>query len=404
MSHAFAVRVLCAVIGGLTVGATAVCAEAGQTPERAALPQQVRDLIEAQESSLGLVHQFYVELEVRYRPLLNVPAGTPAYHSGSWSLCVQGDLERLRNKDFAVDPKTRKVQRTLFRDTFQDGIHRKVLTGWDPDHPVALAPTEQQGVKAFLEPQPPKPSKNGDCAVVLLLAVSDMIGPLAKRQPLSAFVRSARQVELRPLGAEERGSADLICLRVWQPAADAATRGDYFDVYLDPRAGMMVRKVVNHKENYKWPGEGTFPWAEWVHEVTRFRDVGQGVFFPEESELRVYRSGREQPTAVTRFVTTRLVVNEELPEGALDFRFPENTLVRYPVENGQRRVALWGADNRPVRFLNGTEEIVAADQALHASAAASYRRVLFVILVSLGTLVAGVAWLYVTHRRAREGA
>ena len=54
-----------------------------------------------------------------------------------------------------------------------------------------------------------------------------------------------------------------------------------------------------------------------------------------------------------------LVVNQPLSKGALDFRFPEHTLVVYspPERPDHQRVVLWGADNRPAKEIEGPTDI-----------------------------------------------
>ncbi len=220
-------------------------------------------------------------------------------------------------------------------------------------------------MNAFIERQIPQQMAVGNLARLLLLSFRDVTDTHKSRFSLRELVQQAKAVEVRESAAQEAGAdKGLVCLRIWRDINKnerEAKSGSYFDIFLDPHAGMMARKVVNHHDQYAWPGEGKLPWAEWVHEVMTFHNAGEGVFFPIESEWRVYRSDRKEPTSIVQIKAKTFIVNQALPDDAFDFRFPENATVILE-EEGKRKLYLWGPNNEPVRTMTTAAEVLEAQR------------------------------------------
>jgi hypothetical protein len=363
-------------------------------------------LVRAHESSSGLIHQFDIEVEISI--LQPASASMPAVQTGTTRWARKDSLERIRAVDFIRRDGFGEVERTLFADQFDDGKERRILRGWDPDHPVSLSPGEQHGLSGYLERQAFQKMSMRDPAPLLLLSLRDVTDTHGPRLSLRQVVRQARAIEVRDPGAQDPPAPDhLISLRIWRDAAknkSGANSSRYFDVFFDPRAGMMVRKLVNHHDQYAWPGAGTLPWAEWVHEVTSYHDAGNGVFFPIQAEMRVYRSDRKEPTSIVQIKPKAFTVNKALPADALDFRFPENTTV-ISEEAGKRTVYLWGPKNQPVREMHTREEWLQAqldfDKAQKLASSRSRYLVWMMVgaAILLGVTVAGIR---LRRRRAKS--
>ncbi len=328
---------------------------------QASVNEHVMKLVKAHESTIGLIHQFDAQFEIWN----SIPADASAVLSGKSRWTRKDNLERVRTVDFVRHGGPDEVEKKLFADQFDDGKEVRVLKGWDPEHPVQLSPQYQNGVNAFLERHPLQQQTTRDPAPLLLLSFRDVTDSHELRLSLRQLVQRAKAVEVRGDIKREAGiDKDLICLRIWRDInkkEGGALSGRYFDVFLDPHVGMMARKLVNHHDQYTWPGGEKLPWAEWVHEVKAFHNVGDGVFFPTESELRVYRSDRKTPTAIIQIKPKTLTMNQSLPEDALDFRFPENAMVVLE-EGGKRKVYLWGPNNEPVRTITSTTEVLEAQR------------------------------------------
>ncbi len=371
--------------------------------ETASPDGNLHGLISAHEATLGLIHQFDVSVEVVDRVFLGAPPDAPFQQTATWRWSRKDGAERIRNRDFPDEsnPGGSSRKKTLFVDMFQDGQIRKVLDGWDPDHPLELSPIQQHGVKAYQ--QPPigdLPGNVSDCPLVFLFRTRDITDDGDVGQSVAQLVATGARAEVRRQTGRAEG-AGLQCVRVWRSESGGASPPvNYFDVFLDPRAGMMVRRVVNHHEDYEWPGEGIVIWAEWVYEVMSFRDCGEGVFFPTETEWRVYRAGHEGATSVTKFTTNNLVVNRDLPPDALDFRFPAYALVGNPPKDGRRVVSLWGPDNRRIRDLYTGDDILQAERELHPQALESPRVLSNLVIVNL--LVIGAAATILLMRAGRR--
>lgn len=337
----------------------------GGRAAKAPADEQVLKLVRAHESTLGLLHQFDIQLEI-----WNGQPDQEPSRNGTWRWARKGAVERIRHADSLRDPAKGTVVKTLFGDQFDEGENRHVLKGWDPNRPVELTPTAQRGVSAFLGRQTSLQMAVPDPAPLLLLAFRDVTETPGTRLPLRELVQRAKAVEVRPTaakGADADGS--LVCLRIWRTISkenQGSKSGRYFDVFLDPNAGMLARKLVNHQDQYAWPDGTTLPWAEWVHEVKKFHSAGDGVFFPIESETKVFRSDRAKPTAIDQIKSSSYTVNRDLPADAIDFKFPENAMV-VSEEGGKRTVQLWGPDNKPLHTMRTREEVQQVIQNLEAA-------------------------------------
>ncbi|MFO7905659.1 MAG: hypothetical protein R6U98_23580 [Pirellulaceae bacterium] len=137
-----------------------------------------------------------------------------------------------------------------------------------------------------------------------------------------------------------------------------------FDVFLDPSAGFLARRVdLEERTTYvgqEYAGGRETIYTRIVRDVIEFKACGDGVFVPTKVELRNYNEGEEgDPFSKVSFVATDLVVNQTLSPDAFDFRFPENSLVVYAAgaAGGQRKAQLWGADNKPVKEITSPGDL-----------------------------------------------
>ncbi len=370
------------ILGGLS-------GESKGQAHQAAANERVMKLIRAHESALGLIHQFDIQFEIWHSD----PEKT-AVLTGTSRWARKGDLERIRAVDFVRRDGSGEVEKVKFADQLDDGKQLRVLKGWDPEHPVALSPKYQGGVNAFLERHPFQQHTARDPAPLLLLSFRDLTDSRELRLSLRELVKQAKDVEVRGgVNREDGADKGLVSLRIWRDINKNEGRsrcGRYFDVFLDPHVGMMARKLVNHHDQYAWPTGEKIPWAEWVYEVKTFHDAGDGAFFPVESELGVYRSDRKDPTAVIQFKPKTFTVNQPLPDDALDFRFPENTMV-ISEEGGKRTLYLWGPNNEPVRTITTSAETLEAQrefEATHSIQSPSARRYRVWTLAASGVLLA----------------
>jgi hypothetical protein len=237
-----------------------------------------------------------------------------------------------------------------------------LLLNWNPDAPAHITPLEQRGVKAYFGPQDSHiPIGFVDPAVLLLMVFRNVRDNTEPPRTLTELVTMSPKSDL--LTSHEK--LEVLHLRVSRDGVGGhADGGGHFDFFLDPAFGFLVKRLVEHYPKYKWYDESgsttTLP-VKWVREVKHFADCGSGVFFPKETELRIYRSDRSGPTSVVRAVATKVLVNEPFPEDALNFRFPPNVLVQYPPVGGKNPVKLWGPNNQPIADITGFKDVLAHD-------------------------------------------
>lgn len=137
---------------------------------------------------------------------------------------------------------------------------------------------------------------------------------------------------LRRAERVSEGSRELIVLRL-EFAPDS-----WAEYYFDPSANYLMRKL---KSSYVMPGSPSI--KDSLTEVTRYREATPGIFFPEEVVKRVALNGK--PTATIRAVFRDVRVNQPLPAGIFDFRFPKDAMVDNEIQGKRYRI---GADGTQV--------------------------------------------------------
>uniref|UniRef100_A0A7C4LLK9 Uncharacterized protein n=1 Tax=Schlesneria paludicola TaxID=360056 RepID=A0A7C4LLK9_9PLAN len=148
------------------------------------------------------------------------------------------------------------------------------------------------------------------------------------------FCAWGRRFELLAAMPEEPASRRL---RVWHPSGQEVA-GSFTDVWIGLEHGGLATRIV---QRYLEAGKAQ-SWTDHQTQIVKWKSLGDGLVFPIETERVIRRSGRE-PLIRNRWVVDdeRLIVNQDLPPDALDFRFPKNALVRCePPEGGRYRVEL----------------------------------------------------------------
>lgn len=282
-----------------------------QTPD-------VSVLVESNRSAIESIRAIDVKLAFTMHQLVGPPEaareeGEPKVWLWRWT--KRGDLERVRYQFDYIKP-TAPGQTMNLGDMIQDGRTRKVLTNWDPANPQPITPMHPGTVTAMVLPQTPEPMGwFPDPATILNIKL--LMNGADTPRSLAEVVKVAPNPVVK--GRARVGEYDTWHLHADQPATEATPKGSYFDVYLDPAANFMIRKVVAHTEAERMPG-GMSLTTDFITEVVEFRDCGEGAFVPVRIEQRSFGGGSN---SVMRVRTEDLVVNRELPSDALDFRFPK---------------------------------------------------------------------------------
>lgn len=349
----------------------------------------VQSLVEAQQSAVGLIHSLDVELYF-YEPGANAkPASQPTQ---VWRWSKQGQVERIRHRSLLVAPRPDGRPLNL-TDVLFDGKEARVLYNWDPRHPQEITPAEQGTVEAWTEPQ----TRNvpGGCNPALFALHSFQLNPQDGRRTLGELVSESPEAVL--LERRPAGDHGVWTIRVKHPGIDGEFVGSYIDIAIDRSVNFHVRRATTHVAGIK-DAAGKPAGYEIVREVMRFRDFGNGVFFPEKVEMRVFPSSRSAEPMITPVTLKVLSLNTALSDDALGFAFPEHALVRhFPPQDGKVRVELWGPGNRPLKEVTKFEDLSSFLPSARASAQSRVAWKAVANIVILAIFIAGV----VIYRRVR---
>jgi hypothetical protein len=185
-------------------------------------------------------------------------------------------------------------------------------------------------------------------------------------------------------------------------------KGSTFELHFDPEFNFMVRRVVSHVADVTQGKGGPKDPTVYIRTVKSFKSFENGVFVPAEVELGFTIPGGEAaPLPVAeRFVAKTLIVNQPLPEGALDFKFPEHAQVReLPMPKGSLGWYLWGPDDKPIKKLDSVNDLPFSenDEAFLAKigrAAPSKSRFHLLLAGNLLLICGILVWWWVHRRRA----
>ncbi len=133
--------------------------------------------------------------------------------------------------------------------------------------------------------------------------------------------------------------------------------------------------------------------------ITKFAEPISGVFFPEEVMVEFKRTKDNFISFLMKNRISNIRVNEQVPEIAFDFRFPENVVVvDKDLKDGQTKfdIYLWGSDNQPKKKLKSWDELDTID--IHLTPTATSRQRMY-YLYGLVTFIVGAGFFYAYRRR-----
>jgi hypothetical protein len=355
-------------------------------------------LVAAHETAVGQVRSVDVRIDL-YDLSLDTVEFSPPRHRAAWRWSMKGPVERQRYELLLGETKNEEGHPINLGDLLEDGRTAKVLMNWRGDHTMKITPHRQGSMKAWYAPQEPVNFgvfPNPRYGFALFGIQSQTNEP---RRSVRQFVQESSEVHLA-------GQADVNGHSTWKVEAiypgalpESPDKKMRAEIHFDPSVDYLIRKLIVHYPAVNPQDPKSFAtWAEW--EITKFEAFGDGVYFPTEAEFRLYGEGLfdGQPSGNQRLVASRLSVNRELPEDAMNFRFPEHALVtELPTVNNQYHVYLWGPDDKPLRKIESIEEL-GPDPSLQPSQRGSQGLVL-VLVAGLG-VAAAVVFTVLRRRRA----
>jgi hypothetical protein len=315
----------------------------------------VKKLADANVSTFKLIYAIDLKLERFIESPRDTPTRKGRLHS-SWRWSMQGEQERIRYRHSDVQPDSRGLPTNL-GDMLIDNRMRKILLNWTPESPQSLAPLEQGTVDAYVEPRTPEsPAWFADPASFLCLRLC--LSAADRPRLLTDLVRESPRVLFK--GKELIGNHETLRIYLEHPGIRGKrVPGNDFEVFLDPSANFLIRRLICHQTMTVAKERDTERVT--TIDVITFKDCGHGVFVPTEIEERFTdpRLKDDVPLYVMRERVSDLTVNQELPEDALNFRFPKYAQVRFfPPVRGRVKAQLWGDDDKPILDIDSPRDLL----------------------------------------------
>ena len=316
-------------------------------PEKAAV-------VKAHAAALAAIRSFDIVYETYYQW---------PNKSGDWNAENKG-IQYRWSKDGSVvrsQSEWSLQNKEQFNDEFYDGTCLKTLSDWNPHKPPALTPRSQQGVRCWIyPPSPPDARLVARPEFLLSFAMSQVDKP----RSLQDLVSESPKVEFRIEPQANRNMRQAIFTSFLPGIGDNPPSGDFFVIALDPTVNYMARRVEEHRMKFPMevPGHGFFKQHGILErEVTNFKEFEIGVFFPTEVRQRIIHEPTGTVVSRSRFVVTKLVVNQPLPKDALDFRFPNNALATkiLDAKKSKAEAWLWGPNNKPIKRIRSGRDLPA---------------------------------------------
>lgn len=270
------------------------------------------------------------------------------------------NMERVREYPTTVKiNKSRfgNVSKPEFEDYYFDGKLMRHLRDSKPQQEKKdLTYSDQKGLEATIGTKTNWPL----CADVELLRYLYFdSSPLKMHQLTLANIISEWTVSIQDKQTTSSGDT-LWILHAEYPQKDAKDKraGTYIDVYVNANKGFLVQKAIFFANGSAHRPDGTPVTSCVVKEIKEFQDCGHGVFFPKTAEFHLLGDAKNIGCKDGYFVmatATKLSVNSPLPDNTFDFHFPENAVVHQDLPGENRKVFVWGPDNKPKKEFSRQE-------------------------------------------------
>jgi hypothetical protein len=305
---------------------------------------QCQSLIDANAQSLELIRTIQINYTVTMAP----DNGKKQVDEVWWNR--EPGRERIRRVTDLFQPRADGRQLGI-SDVVLDGDSYKWLQNWDPEKPQKITPSRQGTVRASVGPRTNVNPASVSPAQQLLFEVF-----FAPRRTLREL--AAVSPNLACKGKVVVDGRELWRLSLESPEENTPrTVKRFFDVYLDPLAGHMIRRMVMDAPNILLP-DGKAMKETWAYEVVEFKDLGDGVFVP----IRIRTGTPKQWLA--ELAVKSLKVNEPIPRETFEMQWPQFAAVHYyPLVDGKVKFEIWG-DGKPIKEFIGPADLNAFETEL----------------------------------------
>lgn len=335
--------------------------------------ENIDEIVRLHMRTLSRIQKFDVSVDTFDHQSRDQTADKSILVSWRWSRRIEDDKERIQ---FHYPAYAKQGGKLAIGDILKEKETIRYLSDWDPQKPKFLSVGNQQGIVAVIDHRSPLSPLQFEPSVHL--SMKFVIAPGVLPRSLEELVDRCQVIE-GPDYVELDGRS-LVKLKLFPPGNAGEPSKSYYEIYLDPKVGWLARRTVTYLYDDQL-GKG----VAISRIITKYKDFGNGVYFPEAWEIP------NQRDQVQESRVTQLVVNDQLPDDAFDFKFPEHALVRHRNE-GEIRVSLWGPDNKALRDVN-TDEISNAKTIAQLINSSNLNTVLFVTGTSLFLLLATIYWI-----------
>lgn len=344
----------------LLCGVSLLTLAAGRAPAEdgadAAVPD-VATLVAAHEQTLGLIHTIDLKMETHGRDFIGPLAERGETHVASIRWSRKGDLERIRSTRHEGLTTNSGLPNNLV-DVFLNRTEMKMLRNWDPANPQKVTLDRQGTVRGYVEARTAAVGST-DPAFPLLLTFS--LGDAGKpRRTLRELVARSGKADVKRVDVD---GTPVWRIRLFHPGSGgkSAPSGSYLDVCLDPRAGYLCRRFVEHRASQTVYDATTQKKRkvdiDQVTTIEGFQDLGDGVWFPLSAKYEFMRGDHKKPTHVGRFALRDVRVNQPLPPETFDFTFPENVIVYHQPVGGKPQIDVYGKNNQVVKTFDDPKKL-----------------------------------------------
>jgi hypothetical protein len=361
--------------------------------------EKVQSVLQRQQATVAQIREISLSIDRNYR--IQGQAEFSRGLSNTWHWSRSLNKTRVLGDTNIVRPDGWPRNWDTFVDRRSKAVH--TLEGWSENLPRPLKPWDNGMVSAYVDESflPDHPFlDNGYVTSSLLLTFARPPQPHLEGEVITyylpeRFVPLAARVECEDL--QEQGQ-NLVRVRLhWD-----LLRLTYTDLFFDPQAGYLVRKM---EQLALAAGDASTSQVLTprftVLEATDIQAFPDGVFLPVKLSYRAYADPDDvgkTPVLESIISVKDLIINQPLPRDAFDFRFPENAIVRYfPPQEGKVKAMLWGPNNRPRQQIRSAEDILALAR---AEALAPRRRMwgAIAVAVAAAAILAGVS-IWIRRRR-----
>lgn len=313
----------------------------------------VEELAAAYDNAIASIHTLDVEVT-------QTSAEGAIVNQSHWS--KDGVKERTRSKIPPADPNNFQPI-TFYSDSYSDGKHVRSLSGAEPNKIYLLKPYNQQGLSASITSVADAEPGYHQARFSLLLTPEVVVigSSVGGMQELIASARATHgDTAARVVGSVSIEGSSCWQLHLVHPGIFDADTGKLrlkgeVDYFFDPAANYLLRRIDAQLSDPQGERSTTCR-----REVKRFKDCGNGVFFPEKTITGNLASQKPNPfTLLMESDVAIHAVNQSLSTDVFNFQFPEGIFVgQLPAVAGRMDNHLMNKEGEIIRtFHAGTDEL-----------------------------------------------